>query len=221
MPHFQRGLRWKSSNVVELFDSIYRGYPIGSLLFYKRPAEAERLSVGPLTVDAPETSEAWWVVDGQQRVTSLAACLARPVPLPDKPSKEDPFVLYFDAEDQRFEPPPKNWSLVYPDRIRARWSPLYDQVATVAWEGPDRALALKLAGVKDFGRVDRAAFERLAEKAGVEWRRVLERVDETLEDLRRSWGELAADLPLPPEHREALREHWRKVPLLRDAGPLG
>jgi serine/threonine-protein kinase HipA len=114
----------------------------------------------------------------------------------------------------------KNWSLVYPDRIQARWSPLYDQVATIAWEGPDRALALKLAGVKDFGRVDRAAFERFAEKAAVEGRRVLERVDETLEDLRRCWGELAADLPLPPEHREALREHWRKVPLLRDAGPL-
>ncbi|MCP3998633.1 MAG: type II toxin-antitoxin system HipA family toxin, partial [bacterium] len=36
----------------------------------------------------------------------------------------------------------KNWSLVYPDAIRARWSPLYDQVATVAWEEPARELAL-------------------------------------------------------------------------------
>jgi uncharacterized protein with ParB-like and HNH nuclease domain len=69
VPRFQRGLKWKSSHVVELFDSLYRGYPIGSLLFYKRSAKADRLALGPRVVEAPETSEAWWVVDGQQRVT--------------------------------------------------------------------------------------------------------------------------------------------------------
>lgn len=106
IPRFQRGLNWESAHVVDLFDSIYRGYPIGSLLFYKRKAEAERLEVGPLPIDAPETSEAWWVVDGQQRVTSLTVCLARSTPLPPRPSKQDPFALFLDAENQRFEPPP-------------------------------------------------------------------------------------------------------------------
>ncbi|MCP4661904.1 MAG: type II toxin-antitoxin system HipA family toxin, partial [bacterium] len=52
----------------------------------------------------------------------------------------------------------KNWSLVYPDGMEARLSPLYDQVSTVAWEDLDRTLALKLAGVKDFGRLDLKAF---------------------------------------------------------------
>jgi len=33
VPSFQRGLRWEASDVQDLFDSIYRGYPIGSLLF--------------------------------------------------------------------------------------------------------------------------------------------------------------------------------------------
>jgi len=118
VPRFQRGLKWQSDNVLELFDSIYRGYPIGSLLFFKRAAQADRLKVGPLTVDAPEISEAWWVVDGQQRITALTACLARPAPLPSKPSKEDPFVVFFDAVSQEFQPPPTRGN------IPPEWVPL-------------------------------------------------------------------------------------------------
>ncbi len=118
VPRFQRGLKWKSPNVVDLFDSLYRGYPVGSLLFYKRPAPADRLNVGPLTVDASESSEAWWVVDGQQRVTTLAACLARPVPIPTKADRQDPFVLYFDAAQRTFGPPPSA------GQIPSTWVPL-------------------------------------------------------------------------------------------------
>jgi serine/threonine-protein kinase HipA len=114
----------------------------------------------------------------------------------------------------------KNWSLIYPGGIQARWSPLYDQVATVAWEGPDRSLALKLAGVKEFNRIDRSTFERFADGAKIDRRRVVEQVDSTLERLRVVWREIAADLPLPKAHAEALREHWRRVPLLRGAGSL-
>lgn len=36
VPHFQRGLKWESSDVAALFDSMYRGYPVGSLLLWKR-----------------------------------------------------------------------------------------------------------------------------------------------------------------------------------------
>jgi serine/threonine-protein kinase HipA len=114
----------------------------------------------------------------------------------------------------------KNWSLVYPDRIRARWSPLYDQVSTIAWTAPDRALSLKLAGVKEFHQLDRAAFERLATKAALDTAHVLEQVDETLSSLRSAWQAIRPDLPLPEGHAVALAEHWQRVPLLRDHGPL-
>lgn len=80
----------------------------------------------------------------------------------------------------------KNWSLVYPDRVRAEWSPLYDQVATVAWEAPDRALALQLGAVKEFGRLDRAVLERFADRAQVDRRRVLNLVERTLDRLNPS-----------------------------------
>jgi len=114
----------------------------------------------------------------------------------------------------------KNWSLVYPDGIQARWSPLYDQVSTIAWEAPDRALALKLAGVKAFGEIDRAAFERFADKTDLERQRVLRQVEDTLSRLLVAWRGVAEELPLPQAHRAALRKHWRAVPILREAGRL-
>jgi serine/threonine-protein kinase HipA len=114
----------------------------------------------------------------------------------------------------------KNWSLVYPDTIRARWSPLYDQVATVAWEGFDRTLALNLASVKEFGRIDRSTFERFAEGAQIGRQRILGLIDETLEQLHTAWRALAHSLPITEAHKAALQEHWRKVPLLRASGSL-
>jgi serine/threonine-protein kinase HipA len=114
----------------------------------------------------------------------------------------------------------KNWSLLYPDKIRASWSPLYDQVATVAWPEPNRQLALNFASIKEFGRIDRSAFERFAERAQMNQRTALRLVDETLEQLRVAWQRISPSLPLPEEHHRALSEHWRKVPLLRAAGSL-
>lgn len=114
----------------------------------------------------------------------------------------------------------KNWSLIYPDKIRARWSPLYDQVATVAWPEPNRQLALNLASIKEFGRIDLAALERFAERAQMDQRTTRRFVEEILEQLRAAWRAIAPTLPLPEEHRRALVEHWRKVPLLSATGSL-
>ncbi|HYU30996.1 MAG TPA: DUF262 domain-containing protein [Thermoanaerobaculia bacterium] len=106
VPAFQRGLKWKTDDVVALFDSIYRGYPIGSILLRKGRAEAARIQVGPLSIDAPEIEAALWVVDGQQRLTALTAGLLRPSPVPTSP--EDPWVVYFDAASQTFHAPPRD-----------------------------------------------------------------------------------------------------------------
>lgn len=115
----------------------------------------------------------------------------------------------------------KNWSLLYPDGVRATWAPVYDQVSTVAWRSPSKELALKLAGVKEFARIDHAAFERFAARAALDATRVLGEVDATLERMRSAWREIESDLPLAGEHRQALLDHWSRVPLLHDAGPLG
>lgn len=114
----------------------------------------------------------------------------------------------------------KNWSLLYRNPARPVLAPLYDQVASVAWSALDRTLALKLAGARDFGRVNADSFETLARKTGANVSRTQGAVRQTLESLRASWSRLHADLPLPPEHKVLLRDHWTKVPLLRDVGAL-
>ena len=76
VPAFQRPLRWQAPDVVKLFDSILRGYPIGSLLFWKRPMGADpELRIGNARISVPATQEGWYIVDGQQRITSLSAAL--------------------------------------------------------------------------------------------------------------------------------------------------
>lgn len=81
IPHFQRGQRWGPGDVAKLFDSIYKNYPIGTLLLWKRPG----------------TEEALVVVDGQQRITSLATVLLRDRQ-PQPPSR----ALYFDLATEQF-----------------------------------------------------------------------------------------------------------------------
>ena len=97
IPSFQRGQRWGPSDVVKLFDSIYKGYPIGTLLLWKRDAPQEDVSLGPIHVQAPARTDALWIVDGQQRVTSLATVL-----LPTSPVAPTPPALYFDLAAERF-----------------------------------------------------------------------------------------------------------------------
>lgn len=94
VPRFQRGLKWSAGDARLLLDSIYRGYPIGTLLFWQTRAEPAQLTFGSVTVDADARNDAWWVVDGQQRVTSLVRVLLG--------SAEDEFRLFFDLDEQAF-----------------------------------------------------------------------------------------------------------------------
>jgi hypothetical protein len=104
VPQFQRPLRWKGEDVQRLMDSLWRGYPVGSLLFWKRRAAAERIRLGGAWIDAPTVADAWWVVDGQQRTTALAAAL-----LDLDHAGDARWTLRFDPERAQFlegAPPP-------------------------------------------------------------------------------------------------------------------
>jgi hypothetical protein len=108
-PPFQRGFRWHERDVRDLFDSIWRGFPIGSLLLWERAAPAAKVHFGSLAVDAPEMNRALWVVDGQHRLTALVATLVEH----DHPAPE--FELYFDLYEDAFvrrgarRTPPPHW----------------------------------------------------------------------------------------------------------------
>ncbi len=97
VPHFQRKLRWRRRDVIELLDSVWRGYPVGSLLFWKREGEAGEVRVGGATLTAPRVPDAWYLVDGQQRTVALAASL---LPLDHGPDHR--WEVVFDPQAGRF-----------------------------------------------------------------------------------------------------------------------
>lgn len=70
LPELQRPFVWPNVNVRDLFDSLYRGYPVGFLLFWKTGAEGALRKIG---TDAKQTTPELAIVDGQQRLTSLYA----------------------------------------------------------------------------------------------------------------------------------------------------
>lgn len=65
VPEFQRKYVWRPSKVAALVDSLWRGYPIGTLLLWESPYDSPRTALGT-------QGKKLWIVDGQQRVTSLA-----------------------------------------------------------------------------------------------------------------------------------------------------
>ncbi|MFF3963022.1 DUF262 domain-containing protein [Streptomyces griseorubiginosus] len=101
VPHFQRDFRWGTTDVLRLFDSIVKGYPIGNLLLWVRKTPARSFTLGQLKIDAPASPDALWVVDGQQRITSLANALSPEGHL------HEPFSIYYDLREKRFIAQPK------------------------------------------------------------------------------------------------------------------
>lgn len=71
VPHVQRGMRWDAGDRVALFDSLLRGFPIGTLLFWRRKGPEETLPLDGLELHWEARDEAFYVVDGQQRVCAL------------------------------------------------------------------------------------------------------------------------------------------------------
>ncbi|WP_158862677.1 DUF262 domain-containing protein [Leifsonia sp. AG29] len=100
IPEFQRSFRWDSDDVVALFDSILKGYPIGSALMWRKAAPQARLVLGALVIDAPEQPGALWVVDGQQRITSLVNAVS-----PDVFARDPRFQLVYAIERGRIMRP--------------------------------------------------------------------------------------------------------------------
>ncbi|WP_174968273.1 DUF262 domain-containing protein [Burkholderia lata] len=73
IPVFQREYVWKDEQIMSLLDSIYHGYPVGSLLLWstKTPLKHERDVGGFELPKTPEDFPVNYLLDGQQRLTTL------------------------------------------------------------------------------------------------------------------------------------------------------
>ena len=106
----------------------------------------------------------------------------------------------------------KNWSVIYSDGRTPRLSPAYDLVSTIQYTPGNRTLALNIRGEKEFARITRQHFVRMARRIGVAPEFVLKVVDETIARTREAWPEVSRSLP--KEIVVLLRAHWREL----DAG---
>lgn len=99
IPGFQRGYVWDPQRVALLMDTIFKGYPYGTVLMWR---SSERLltekALGGFVL--PEPTKGYpldYVLDGQQRITSIFRTFQTSVPTPE----EDPEVwlpIYYDFE---------------------------------------------------------------------------------------------------------------------------
>jgi hypothetical protein len=77
IPQFQRDFVWTIQKSAGLIDSIIKGYPIGTFIFWKTKERLRSIrNLGnQILPDAAKGESIDYVLDGQQRLTSLYACL--------------------------------------------------------------------------------------------------------------------------------------------------
>ena len=73
IPEFQREYVWKKSRAPLLIDSLYRGFPVSSLLLWQSDEETRARRRDPRPTRSAMMS---WLIDGQQRVITLARTLS-------------------------------------------------------------------------------------------------------------------------------------------------
>jgi len=75
LPEMQRRYVWPATRVRDLLDSLYRGYPSGTILVWETDEDIKDRELAVRATNNPATSQKLLLLDGQQRITSLSAIL--------------------------------------------------------------------------------------------------------------------------------------------------
>ncbi|MGC8633727.1 MAG: GmrSD restriction endonuclease domain-containing protein [Candidatus Limnocylindrales bacterium] len=98
LPDIQRPFVWPATKVRDLFDSMFRGFPVGYLLFWEN-ANGGAKTIG---TDAKGHAPNRLIVDGQQRLTSLYAVL-KGKPIVDSEYRQVKLEIAFRPRDGVFQ----------------------------------------------------------------------------------------------------------------------
>lgn len=110
IPAFQRAYVWKQNQILDLLDSIVKNYPIGSVLLW---STVEHLShtrniAGYKIPDNTEEYPVNYVLDGQQRISSIYATFSDKTEQDTESSKYNPnlniFEIYYNFTTKSFLP---------------------------------------------------------------------------------------------------------------------
>lgn len=110
IPAFQRAYVWKQSQILDLLDSVFNNYPIGSVLLWN---SSERLKhtrniAGYKIPDSEPEYPINYVLDGQQRLSSIYAVFSDKTEQEKTSEKYNPdldiFEIYYDFKQNIFLP---------------------------------------------------------------------------------------------------------------------
>lgn len=111
LPLIQRGFVWKPKQIIDLWDTLLRGMPMGSLMYNLIPPGVEVREVGGKDLIKTPESGAIGLIDGQQRTLAMLIPWEKVgekmdrriwVDFADKPSDEHLFRLYVTTKNQPF-----------------------------------------------------------------------------------------------------------------------
>src|SRR5688572_28098099 len=96
LPQMQRRYVWPATRVRDLLDSLYRGYPSGTILVWETEREMPDRDLSVVQSTSPFKGHKL-LLDGQQRLTSLSAVL-RGVPVEVRGKKARPIEILFNLD---------------------------------------------------------------------------------------------------------------------------
>jgi hypothetical protein len=99
LPELQRPFVWTNKKIRDLFDSMYKGFPVGYLLFWSNGIVDSHRQIG---TKKKQKVARLLIVDGQQRLTSLYAVLRGQEVLRSDYKKEK-IQIAFNPYEQKFE----------------------------------------------------------------------------------------------------------------------
>lgn len=99
LPDIQRPFVWKNTKVRDLFDSMYRGYPVGYFLFWENQVGTKTKQIG---ANNHQKIPHLLIVDGQQRLTSLYAVL-KGIPVVRENYETEQIEIAFRPTDGTFQ----------------------------------------------------------------------------------------------------------------------
>ena len=99
IPAFQRDFVWSYNQVLSLLESVYRGFPIGSILFWRAESRMLKVESSANTVfpNLVETFPLSYVLDGLQRLSALYGCFHW-----QSINRESPYNVLFDLDREEF-----------------------------------------------------------------------------------------------------------------------
>ena len=147
IPAFQRDFVWASDQVAFLIDSIYKGFPIGTIILWQTD---ERLKtekhLGSFELPEPKRDYPTnYVLDGQQRLTSLFSVFQNEL-VPEDNSWVD---IYFDMEAENNPQDTCFYALTEDEADLARHFPMKTFFETVAYRAATKDLSDEQAALVD------------------------------------------------------------------------